>query len=620
MGLLERISTPADLKLLSDQEIKQLCAEIRTFLVENVSKTGGHLASNLGIVELSVAIEQEFDTSKDRLVFDVGHQCYVHKLLTGRRSGFSSLRQYGGMSGFPKPGESKSDAFIAGHASNSISVALGMARAFELSGSDRRVIALLGDGALTGGMAYEALCDAGVRKLPMIVILNDNGMSITKNVGGMSRHLAHLRIRPGYTKFKNAYRRFFALVPGGRYVYRLCHRLKTALKGALLRCTIFEDMGFQYMGPVDGHDVRRLRLALQSAKLVNGPVFLHVITKKGKGYPPAEANPDLYHGVSSFDPDQGVDAACRPTFSSVFGETMMELAARDRRICAVTAAMTSGTGLTHFAAKYPERFVDTGICEAHAAAMCAGEAAAGAIPVFAVYSTFLQRSFDMLIHDVGIMRQHVVFAVDRAGLVGEDGETHHGIFDLAYLSAVPGMTIYAPSSFSELRAMLKLAIEDCRGPVAVRYPRGSEGAYTGTSLQPAEVIRSGVDVTLVTYGIMLNTALEAAELLEKQGISVEIVKLGILCPLCSDLALSSAAATGNLVVLEDVVSTGCIGQQLAAQLRLRGISVEHIVLKNLGNRFIPQGSNDELYRFCGIDAQSVAAAVVEGIQLGKKKT
>ena len=620
MGLLESINTPADLNALSDREIQTLCAEIRAFLIENVSKTGGHLASNLGIVELSVALEQEFDTSKDRLVFDVGHQCYVHKLLTGRRDAFSSLRQFGGLSGFPKPRESRSDAFIAGHASNSISVALGMARAFQLSGSDRRAIALLGDGALTGGLAYEALCDAGVRKLPVIVIVNDNGMSITKNVGGMSRHLAHLRIRPGYTKFKNAYRRFCAAVPGGRCLYKISHRVKTAVKNTLLQRTIFEDMGVQYMGPVDGHDVRRLRMALQSAKLVDGPVVLHVITQKGRGYAPAEENPDLYHGVGPFDPRTGVQPGGTETFSSAFGETMLELAAADPRVMAVTAAMSSGTGLSRFAARYPARFVDVGIAEGHAASMCAGAASAGAVPVFAVYSTFLQRSFDMLLHDVAILQQHVVFAVDRAGLVGEDGETHHGVFDIAYLSAVPGMTVYAPSSFAELREMLRLAVEKHSGPVAVRYPRGGEGRYSGKAALPEAVLRRGTDATLVTYGTMVNTALDAAALLEKKGVSVQIVKLGQVHPLVCGAVLESAAETGRLVVLEDVVAVGSVGMALAAQMQQRGMGAVRTTLLNLGDRFIQHGCNEQLYQACGLDAHSVASAIVEGTGLGKKET
>ena len=508
--ILEHISCPADLRRLGGGALVQLCGELRAFLVDAVSRTGGHLASNLGAVELTVALHRVYDTGRDRLVFDVGHQCYVHKALTGRRELFGTLRQLGGLSGFPKPNESEHDAFVAGHASNSVSVALGMARARTLMGQDYSVAALIGDGALTGGLAYEGLNDAGASGEPLVVILNDNGMSIDPNVGGVATHLSRLRLRPGYYRFKKGYRAVLGHLPGGRGVYRFNHKIKTGIKKAIYPCSMFEDMGFTYMGPVDGHNVEQLCTTLAWAREMGSPVLLHVRTVKGKGYAPAESQPERSHGVSPFDPAVGPEQERKVDFSYIFGHELVELAGQDKRICAVTAAMAEGTGLQEFASAWPKRFFDVGIAEGHAVAMSAGLAKQGMVPVFAVYSSFLQRGFDMLLHDVALQQLHVVLAVDRAGLVGADGPTHHGCQDVGYLTQIPGMTVLCPACFEELRAMLRAAIH-MDGPVAVRYPRGGESrrypCWTGES---ASILRQGTDVTLVSYGTLTDEILAAA--------------------------------------------------------------------------------------------------------------
>ena len=472
MSILENIKSRADLLAVPQEKLGELCGEIRAFLIGSLSRTGGHLASNLGAVELSVALDRVYDPWKDRIVFDVGHQCYTHKLLTGRMAGFDKLRHSGGVSGFPKPGESGADAFIAGHASNSVAVALGMARARTLMGADYDVAAVIGDGALTGGLAYEGLSSAGQSGEPMVVILNDNAMSIRTNVGGMARLLSRLRVRPAYFDFKRRYRQTVGRI---KPVYNAIHAVKEQVKGAILHSNVFDDMGFYYLGPVDGHDVNGLISALSWAREMRVPVLLHVITRKGRGYPAAELHPDMYHGVGPYDPLTGELKKSGESFSGVFGRELTRLAAADGRIAAITAAMADGTGLTTFEKRFPERFFDAGIAEGGAVAMAAGMAKQGMLPVAAIYSTFLQRAYDQLIHDVSLLGLHVVFGVDRAGLVGEDGETHHGVFDVAYLSSVPGMTVYAPASFAELRDMLHRALYETDGPAAVRYPRGGEG-------------------------------------------------------------------------------------------------------------------------------------------------
>lgn len=615
--ILETIHRPEDVKKLNDAQVDLLCHELRTFLVENVAKTGGHLASNLGVVELTVAIHRVFDTSRDRLVFDVGHQCYSHKILTGRQELFHTLRQFGGISGFPKPYESTHDAFIAGHASNSVSVALGMARARTLRHADYNVLALIGDGALTGGLSFEGLNDAGASKEPMIVILNDNGMSIEKNVGGMSHHLSRLHSEESYNKFKKRYKE---MLQGDslakRALFQISSDMKHWLKNNLLpESTMFEKMGFSYMGPVDGHDVKKLTQMLTWAKEKKGPVLLHVLTKKGKGYRYAQEEPERFHGTPPFDPHTGKPLKIGgETFSSVFGKELLKLAQEDTRICAITAAMTSGTGLTEFARVLPDRFFDVGIAEGHAVAMSAGLAKQGMIPVFAVYSSFLQRGFDMLIHDVSLDQLHAVFCVDRAGLVGADGQTHHGCFDPIYLSQIPGMTVFCPASFAELRLMLRQAILETSGPVAIRYPRGGEGSYTASCGQEdVTVLRDGNDFTILTYGILTNQAVAAAESLAQMGISVCVLKMNRIAPLRRDNIHDILSSTKKLLVLEDCMATGCVGQRVAAIAAQAGIRLDKLILKNSGGALAPEGSIEQLNHALGLDATGVAAAIEEAL-------
>ena len=600
---------------ISDREGTELCAQLRQELVDDVSKTGGHLASNLGAVELTVAIHRVFDTRQDRLVFDVGHQCYCHKILTGRREAMATLRQYGGIAGFPKPVESVHDAFIAGHASNSVAVALGMVRARQALGEHYKVMALIGDGALTGGLAYEGLSNAGACGQQLLVILNDNGMSITTNVGAVADHLARQRLKPQYLTFKRYYRRVMNSGKIGRKVYRFTHKVKQALKQSLLPCSMFENMGFNYVGPVNGHDLTGLTRALRYARELNEPVLLHVKTVKGKGYAPAEENPDAFHGVSPFDPATGKSKKkSGENFSAVFGRTLTQLAQQDRRVCAITAAMMSGTGLSQFQAAFPERFFDVGIAEGCAVSMAAGMAKQGAIPVFAVYSSFLQRAYDMLIHDVAIDKLHVVLGVDRAGLVGEDGETHHGVFDVAFLDSVPGMTVLAPSSYAELSGMLEQAVLHVDGPVAIRYPRGGEGAYQGDAGPGhAAVLRQGSDITLVSYGILINDALEAAELLAAEGVQAEVVKLNVITPLDPELVLESVKKTKVLLTIEDSAAHGSVGERLAAAVAEAGLRAK-VLCRTSGDKFVTHGALSCLKQELGLDSAGIFRAALEEVR------
>ena len=609
---------PERLNEITDLQARLLCDQLRERIVDCVSRTGGHLASSLGVVEATVAIHRVFDLDTDRLVFDVGHQCYAHKMLTRRDGQMDSLRKLGGLSGFPKPREHRADAFIAGHASNAVSVALGMARARTISGENYSVLAMMGDGAMTGGLAYEGLSDAGQSGEQLVVILNDNGMSITKNVGGVARYLAQQRLKSQYLQFKKVYRKVTGATAVGRGLYRITHRAKQAVKGAILPCSMFEDMGFTYLGPVDGHDVNYLTRLLRYARELNCPVLLHIKTVKGKGYPPAEKEPDRFHGIGPFNKEDGAPlCGGGESFSSVFGQTMCRLAAEREDVCAITAAMCSGTGLDSFAKEFPGRFFDVGIAEGHAVAMAAGMAKQRVVPVAAIYSTFLQRAYDMLIHDVAIQGLHVVFAVDRAGLSGEDGETHHGVFDPAYLSSVPGMKIYCPSNFQELEAMLRYAVEKVRGPVAVRYPKGGEGEFrTLCGIEGASVIRPGTDVTVAAYGPMVNEALSAAELLEAKGRSAQVVKLNSILPLDMDTVASCVRKTGRLVVAEECMDAGCVGRRIAGELALRGLGGVRLALVNLGDRFVQHGTVSELRQLCGIDSASICRRALEVMEHG----
>ncbi len=608
--MLENIDHHAQLTQLNNQQREQLCAEIREFLVEKVSKTGGHLASNLGVVELTVALETVFDTEKDRLVFDVGHQSYVHKLLTGRQAGFDRLRQFGGMAGFPKPGESDTDAFVAGHASSSVSIALGMARARTLQNEDYHVIAVLGDGAATGGMAYEGLSDAGDSREPLIVILNDNEMSIDRNVGGMARHLSKLRTKANYLGLKNRYRRFLSKLPGGKAIYTATRRIKNWLKRLILPGTMFEDMGFTYFGPVDGHDLPELISLLQQCKNMREPVLIHVVTQKGRGYRFAEESPSKFHGIGKFDPSTGNCAKKgSQSFSDAFGETMTELAAQNEKLCAITAAMPGGTGLLNFKKEYPNRLFDVGIAEEHAVSMAGGLAKQGMTPVVALYSTFLQRSYDQILQDIAMLKLHVVLAVDRAGLVGEDGETHHGVFDVGFLRHAPGMTLLAPASCLELKQMLRWAVEDCSGPVAVRYPRGCDGAYTQSAWDPASGIavhRRGGDGAIITYGTLVNNAMAAAEILSAQGIEICVIRLTKLSGLPIGELENALSGIPAVLVVEETASSACIHQELAWNL-----PGHEFAAIDLGSQYVTHGSQNELYREFGMDAEGISARMKE---------
>ena len=614
MSILETINGHDDLIYLNDEQRELLCAEIRRFLVEKVSKTGGHLASNLGTVELSVALETVFDTRKDRLVFDVGHQSYVHKLLTGRRDGFDHLRQLGGMAGFPKPCESDTDSFVAGHASNSVSIGLGMARARTLQHQDYSVVALIGDGASTGGMAFEAMNDAGAGKEPLIIILNDNTMSINRNVGGLSRHLRQLRMKEKYLGMKQKVKDFLQYVPGGNRIYTQMKRSKDWLKRMLIPTTIFENMGLCYLGPVDGHDLPRLISVLETAKEMRCPVLLHVMTRKGKGYKPAEDNPAKFHGIGKFDPETGqTDGSQKPDFSSQFGQTLLSLAGQNEKICALTAAMPSGTGLRPMQAAFPNRVFDVGIAEEHAVSMAGGLAKQGMIPVVALYSTFLQRSYDMVFQDVAMLHLHVVFGVDRAGIVGEDGETHHGIYDLGFLRQVPGLQIYCPASRKELSDMLRWAVEVCTGPVAVRYPRGSDRDYSDSAWDGKHMVcrhREGDDAVLITYGVMLQNVMDAAKLLEAEGIRATVLRLLQVDVLPMADILSLLPENAPLFVFEEVAGECGICRDLAWQMQ-KVDPRRSVFGRDIGKRFLTHGKTGDLYRLCGLDAQSIAGFVKE---------
>ena len=610
MSILENLNGHGDLVTLSASQREQLCGEIREFLVSHIAKTGGHLASNLGVVELTVALETVFDTSVDRLVFDVGHQSYVHKLLTGRQADFDRLRQFGGMAGFPKPSESDTDAFVAGHASSSVSVALGMARARTFSGEDYNVIALLGDGAATGGMVYEGLNDAAVSNEPMLVILNDNAMSIDRNVGGMASHLSALRSKKSYLGMKEKYRKLLQKNAVGKALYRFSRNLKDRIRRALIPTTIFENMGMTYLGPVDGHDVNNLIDLLRIARDMKRPVLLHVMTQKGRGYIHAENEPSKFHGISPFDPATG-SKLNKPgqTFSAAFGETMCALAQKNPKVCAITAAMPGGTGLLDFKRQYKNRLFDVGIAEEHAVSMAGGLAKQGMIPVVALYSTFLQRSYDQILQDVAMLNLHVVFAIDRSGLVGEDGETHHGVFDLGFLRQVPGMTVLCPASCRELQEMLTWAVEDGSGPIAIRYPRGGDredhGSYFCIDGKPVVCHRTGKDAAIVVYGTLVQNALDAAELLSKRGIEVTVLRLLQVNPLPIDEILKYLPNNCPVVVAEEAGNGSGLREAISWELG-HGTQVESI---NLGGSFATHGKMADLYRHYGLDAQGIAREV-----------
>jgi len=590
---------------LTPEELNDLAGEIRTRLVETVSKTGGHLASNLGVVELTIALHRVFDPMKDRIVWDVGHQAYVHKLLTGREERFDTLRTLGGLSGFPKREESRADAFDTGHSSTSISAALGLAHARDLRGEDEHVVAVIGDGAMTGGMAYEALNDAGRQRTPLIVVLNDNEMSISKNVGAMELYLSKLRSRKGYLSFKKRIANRFP-----RLTVKL-ERYRDGIKYLILPSTFFEELGFKYFGPIDGHDEAAMETLLNRVKDLGCPVLIHVVTKKGKGYSFAEKNPERFHGVAPFLVETGSDRKKgERSNSACFGETLCALAEEDRRVVAVTAAMPNGTGLSTFAQKYPQRFFDVGIAEQHGLTMCAGMAAAGMKPVFAVYSSFLQRGYDQLFHDVCLQNLPVLLAVDRSGPVGEDGPTHHGSYDIGYLTQMPNLTVFSPATQAELSAMVCCALS-LEGPAAIRYGRGALPAGEPCRIEVGKwkILRPRRAVTLVATGRMVERAEQAAGLLEQQGVDCGLYSALCLSPMDEE-ALAALGQCALVVTVEDGVLSGGMGEHIARRLSGQGIRVRCL---GLLEEPLPAGSIEELLVLSGLDGPAMARRIAEWI-------
>ncbi len=622
--LLDSIDQPSDLKQLNEQQVEQLCAEIRQFLLENISKTGGHLASNLGMVELTVALHRALNTPQDKIVFDVGHQCYTHKILTGRRGQFDKLRQLDGISGFPNPNESRHDAFIAGHGNTALSLAIGMAWAKKLRHEPGLVVAVIGDGAFTGGMVYEGMNN--IEHLDnLLVILNDNKMSISKNVGALARYLTHLRTTTAYFDAKDNVRSFLDGVPVvGVPLKNTITECKTLVRRAMYHSTMFEDMGFQYIGPVDGHNVEELERTIRTICGRQGPHFLHVITKKGKGYQPAEVNPGNYHGVSAFDPDGMPDPEVAPkeSFSTVFGNALVKEGTKNQNLCAITAAMKYGTGLQFFAHSHPERFFDVGMAEQHAVTFAAGLASQGMLPVVCIYSTFLQRSYDQIIHDVNLLKENVVFAIDRAGFVPADGETHQGIYDPAFLSQI-GMPLYAPSNYQELTYWLrKLLGEQFHGPRAIRYPRGGESAELaafGCSGREHDFLKraENASIVLVSYADELEELLCAAERLSRKDVKCDVVKLVKLYPF-TEKFVEELLNYKIILFAEECIANGSIGEHLEYALQQKGWNGRFIHCA-VRDACLPHASVVQIKQATGLDAehlvQAVQAAVMKGENL-----
>ncbi len=617
--LLETIDEPQRLSELSLPELEQLAAELRTYIIQTVAQTGGHLAPSLGTVELTLALYSVFKLPRDKVIWDVGHQAYAHKILTGRREAFTALRRYGGITGFPCRTESPYDAFGVGHASTSISAALGMAIARDLDDRGEHVIAVIGDGAMTGGEAFEALNHAGQLGKRLIVILNDNGMSIDTNVGAMSEYLSRLRVMPQYNKAKKDLEGFFRSIPHiGDTVLKTAEYIKDGVKSVLVPGGIFAEMGFTYVGPLDGHNLRLLREVFSEIRMMDGPVLVHVHTKKGRGYLPAEIEPDKFHGVGTFDVISGQvkkDEGAPPTYTEVFGQTLVKLAAENPNITAITAAMPGGTGLKVFAEKFPNRYFDVGIAEEHAVTLAAGMAAAGKRPVAAIYSTFAQRAYDQLLHDVCLQNLPVTLCLDRAGLVGNDGPTHHGVFDLSYLRMMPNMTVMAPKDENELRRMLITALS-IDGPAALRYPRGTAAGVPLTDdVQPlplgkGEILREGGDVCFLAVGSMTANALQAAELLAADGIATEVVNMRFVKPLDRELLLEAAGHVKLLVTVEENVLAGGFGSAVLECLADAGRTVPLLRL-GIPDRFVPQGDRSLLWEECGLLPYQMAARVRE---------
>ena len=614
--ILERIQKENDIKKLTEEDVLALRKEIRTFLLEHISKTGGHLASNLGVVELTMALHLAFDLPKDKIIWDVGHQSYTHKILTGRKQEFDTLRQYGGLSGFPKINESECDCFNTGHSSTSISAGLGLAAAKEITGEDYHVISVIGDGSLTGGMAYEALNNASHLKTNFIIVLNDNNMSISENVGGMSKYLSRFRTTDTYRELKSDVMHSLSKIPGGERIAKSIRNAKSGIKQLFIPGMLFEEMGLIYLGPVDGNNIKEMVKTFQEAKRVDGSVLVHIMTEKGKGYTLAEKHPSRFHGVEPFDIATGRPFKKKEamSYTDVVSSVICQLAEENEKIVAITAAMVDGTGLSRFARLYPNRFFDVGIAEQHAVTFSAGLAKAGLKPVFAVYSSFLQRAYDQVLHDVCIQNLPVVFAIDRGGLVGSDGETHQGIYDISYLSSIPNMTVMAPKNKWELADMLKFATE-YDGPIAVRYPRGT--AYEGlkelrTSITygKSEVVQLGEKIALLALGTMVETAQKVAEILEEKGFFVTIINARFAMPFDKEVVCSLEQNHDLLVTLEENVASGGFGEHIAAFVKEQNLDID-VQIMAIPDMYVEHGTVDKLKTAIGLDAESVANKIME---------
>jgi 1-deoxy-D-xylulose-5-phosphate synthase len=616
--ILDKIDSPANLRKLDRTDLSRLAEEIREEIISTCCQAGGHVAPSLGVVELTLALHYVFDTPRDKLIWDVGHQAYAHKLITGRRRQFKTLRQEGGISGFPKREESIYDTFGSGHSGNSVSVAVGMAEARDLHGDDYKVVAIIGDGGLTAGMAFEALNCAGEQKRDLIVVVNDNEMSISKSVGAVSAYLNRIMTGQRINRFREDIRKFLQEIPGiGTSVLKLVKQGEESLKGLMVPGILFEELGFQYFGPLDGHHIDHLIDTLSNVKKLRGPILIHVLTKKGKGYLPAEANPDIYHGVGRFERATGRihTNSSPPTYTEIFGRTLVELARDDERVVAITAAMPLGTGLTEFAERFPDRFYDIGIAEQHGVTFAAGLALEGLRPVVAIYSTFLQRAYDQIVQDVCLQRAPVVFALDRGGIVGEDGPTHQGLFDLSYLRHIPGMILMAPKDENELRRILATAIQYEDGPVAFRYPRGSGyGVPLDKRIKPleigkGEILRQGSDCVILAIGSTVYPALKAANLLEAGGIGTTVVNSRFVTPLDEELIDDLATRHRVLMTVEENVVSGGFGSAVLEFLHTRGRSLPRVHCLGIPGRFVEHGPQAILRRKYHLDAEGIAQEV-----------
>lgn len=619
---LEKINSPEDVKKLSIDKLNILAQEIREFLINSISKTGGHLASNLGVVDLTIAMHYCFSCPRDKFVWDVGHQSYTHKILTGRKDEFSTLRKLDGLSGFPKTNESRYDAFNTGHSSTSIAAAIGLARARDLMGHSYNVVSVIGDGAMTGGLAYEALNNVGRAHTKLIIILNDNQMSISENVGAMSKYLSELILNQKYMNAKSGIHKKLTNMPiGGKQLYNLLYKGKGTLKNAIMpENSMFEHLGIKYVGPIDGHDIKRLVNVLNKAKKINKPVLIHIMTKKGKGYEPAEIMPSVYHGVGKFDRKVGVvpNYNSKETYSDIFGRKMIELAASNKKICAITAAMPSGTGLTKFSRMYPKRFFDVGIAEEYAVTFAAGLAKGGFTPIFAVYSTFLQRSYDQIVHDVCIQNLHVVFAIDRAGIVGDDGETHQGIYDISFLSHIPNITVMAPKNKIEFEDMLEFAINKMNGPVAIRYPRGQAsdvmiGAEKSIEVGKPEYIYNGENIALLSYGAMMDEAVEVYSNLVNKGYNPTLINARFASPIDDDLIKDMAENYKYIFTMEDNIYSGGFGSNLSQRLCEYGVRGNVIHNFAFPDMYIEHGNRGLLFERYGMTAEKMLNVIMEKI-------